>query len=100
MYWRYSASPRYGRGKRQSSIRMQVKVGRLRLLRWPVVVGMPGVRSGLEGGHLPRRLVTLAVEIVAEKGRFNVLPELDRGLVTTEGHRADAVSQQAIAHSP
>ncbi len=69
---------------------MEVEVGRLCLFRGPLGVGVPGVRAGLEGGYLPRRLFSLSVQVVTEEGGFDILPELEGGFVPAEGDGANA----------
>src|SRR6185437_1802647 len=49
-------------------------------------VFVPGVRSGFESRHLEVGLAPLAMQVVAEERRFDVLAKLQRGLVPPEGN--------------
>src|ERR1700684_4007482 len=71
---------------------MQVEPCGLGLLRWPRRVSMPRVRSALKSAGLPRWLVSLTVQVVAEKGSLNRFAEFARSFVSSERNEADAVS--------
>ena len=92
MYWRYAGAAAAGASKERVPSAWKIEVGRLCLFRGPLGIGVPGVRAGLEGGYLPRRLFALAVQVVTEEGGFDVLPELEGGFVPAEGDGANAVS--------
>src|SRR6185503_6812804 len=70
---------------------MEIETRRRRALHRPRVVRLPCVRSCLEHHRLPRGLRALAVEIVAEERRLDVLAELARRGMSAEWDEADAV---------
>ena len=63
---------------------MQIQIRQTRFLGGPNRVTMPGIRTALECGGLPRGFLTLAMQVVAEEGRFEIFAKLARGFVAAE----------------
>src|ERR1041385_7191634 len=57
---------------------------------------MPRVRPTLKSARLPRRLVSVAVQIVAEERRFDIFAELARGLVPSKRNYSNALTLGAL----
>src|SRR5580698_5299962 len=71
---------------------MQVEVGGLRILRRPLCVGMPCIRSALKCAGLPRRLLAVAMQVITKEWSLDVLAELAGGFVSGERNDADLVA--------
>src|SRR4029077_12292561 len=62
----------------------------------PCRVGAPRVRTGLERGRLPRKLLAVAVQPVAEPRRLDLLAELSRRVMAAERDLPDRIGREVV----
>src|SRR5215470_8400925 len=66
------------------------------LLWRPSLVGLPGIGAALERGGLPGGFFTFAVQVVAEKRRFDIFAKFTRRFVSAERNDADGVALRGL----
>src|SRR5262245_55169350 len=71
---------------------MQIHTNGLGVGGWPRCVSAPSVRTALKCSGAPRRLLALAVQVIAEKWSFDIFAEFTRGFVTAKWDQPNAVA--------
>ncbi len=68
---------------------MEIDIGWLRTCWRPGTIGLPGVRSRLEGTCPPRKLIAGAMQKVAKERSLDLLAKFARGLMASERDLSD-----------
>src|SRR5438105_13800426 len=84
------------RCERKRAVLMKVKVSRLRALRWPRIISVPGVGTGLEGLRFSFERFALAMQPIAEPRRLDLLAIFNRGRVFAEGEQPEGRTFTAV----